>query len=649
MLKHSLFVISMMALSPMVLASPAFTSENPLYKYSRNELGQPQNKFKIDYATLVEYYKYAASPLLSPAESNTLKMKDQSYAKIAKEDLKFEVNLRKMNITPVIPLDPETAQDLFKFDIDAYMQANPGKDFVTAKKNAFKKLAFDKESQHFDRDYLHMSDWKSLFHPPVKDLEGNLDRFYKDSHEIPSNSKMLTAEFNRELDTVSSSELTSGNKLKLLVNGLSFQEKLRQVRNAKKSILVGVMTFASDPSAFEMIDLLIEKKKQGLDVQIMVEKLWTSVFFRKTIDKINAGGIKLMLANDMFPYKLKNENRSLFHNKIWIFDGEKAIVGGQNIVNSANNSTGFNHWNKDTDVLIEGPMVTDVLREYNVLKKRYDKRLFERKNKQFNLHTGTTAEEYDAIIEAKLADERAKGLRGQDNYEKWFSNPETATNGACRFVIQGPQKDKHAISKAYVKVIEAAQDHIYFVSQHIQYDTTLPDEEVSWETAVFKSFFKRGDAGVKIDLIANGIDGGFAEIGQNITAGKKSDKRINRLEKKFARQEKRGEEPGTFMSRLSTKLGLSSTKKFGTYLDQATQEDNFTAWMHFQYIHSKTLLIDNIMASVGSYNFEPYSAEKSHESTVLCYDQRLASELKADNVRDIVNSTPVFPLTMVNE
>lgn len=647
MSKHSLIAISLMALSPMVLAAPDFTSENPLYKYSRNELGQPQNKFKIDYQTLVEYYKFAASKVLSPTESNSLQMKDGSFAKIPKEDLQFEVNLRKMNITPVIPLNPETAQDLFKFDIDSYMKANPGEDFVTAKKSAFKKLAFDKETQHFDRDYLHMSDWKSLIHPPVKDLGGNLDRFYKDSHEIPADSKMLTAEFNRDLDTVSSSELTSGNKLQLLVNGLSFQEKMNQVRKAKKSILVGVMTFASDPSAFEMIDLLIQKKKEGLDVQIMLEKLWTAAFFRKTLNKINAGGIKLMMANDM--YKLKDENKGLFHNKIWIFDEEVAIVGGQNIVNSANNSTGFNHWNKDTDVLIEGPMVTDILKEYNLLKKRYDTRLFNRKEKQFNLNTGTTAEQYDAIVAEKMANERAKGLRGQENYEKWFANPETATNGACRFVIQGPQKDKNAISKAYVKVIDAAQDHIYFVSQHIEYDTSLPDEKASWETEVYKSFFKRGDAGVKIDLIANGIDGGFAEIGQNITAGKKSDKRINKLEKKFARQEKRGEEPGTFMSRLSTKLGLSSTKKFGTYLDQATQEDNFTAWMHFQYVHSKTLLIDNIMASVGSYNFEPYSAEKSHESTVLCYDQRLASDLKADNVRDIVNSTPVFPLTMVNE
>ena len=137
MLKQTLFAMSLMAFAPMVLASPDFTSENPLYKYSRNELGQPQNKFKIDYQTLVDYYKFAAGDVLSPTESKSLLMKDNSLAKIAKEDLRFEVNLRKMNITPVIPLAPETAQDLFQFDIDSYMKEHEGGDFVTAKKNAF--------------------------------------------------------------------------------------------------------------------------------------------------------------------------------------------------------------------------------------------------------------------------------------------------------------------------------------------------------------------------------------------------------------------------------------------------------------------------------------------------------------------------------
>lgn len=646
MLKHTLFAMSLMAVAPMVLGAPSITSQNPLYKHSRNKLGQPLNKFQIDYQTLVDYYKFVAPDLLSPTQSEKLLMKDKSIVNASKEDLKFEVNIRNMNITPVLPLDPEVAQDLFKFDIDAYMASHEGEDFVTAKKNAFKNLAFDKETQHFDRDYFHLSDWKSLIHPPVKDLNGDLDRFYKDSHEIPSDSKMLTAEFNRELDLVSSSQLTSGNKLKLLVNGDSYNEKMRQVKSAKKSILVGVMTFASDETSFALIDALIEKKKEGVDVQIMLEKLWTSAFFRKTMKKITDGGIKLMMANDM--YKLRKE-KGLFHNKIWIFDEETAIIGGQNIVNSANNSTGFNHWNKDTDVKIEGPMVTDILREYNVLKNRFDNRHFKYKDRQFNLDTGHTVEHYQAIVEKKEKAEKEAGLRGQENYERWFSNPETATNGACRFVIQGPQNDKNAISKAYVKVVGAAQDHIYFVSQHIEYDVTLPGEDTDWGTEIYKSLFKRGDAGVKIDLLANGIDGGFAEIGQNIAAGNKSEHKKRRLEKKFARQEKRGEEPGTFMARLSKKLGLKSTLKFGTYLDKAVQEDNFTSWMHFQYVHSKTMLIDNIMASVGSFNFEPYSAEKSHESTILCYDQRLAKELKEDTIRDIVNSTPVFPLTMVND
>lgn len=648
MFKQTVFAMSVLASIPMALAVPDITPENPLYKYSKDEMGLPRNKFKIDYQTLVEYYQYAGQGLLRPNQNKSLLvMKDQSSFQGSKQDLEFEVNLRKMAISPVIPLAPETSQELFEFDIDGYIKKHEGEDFVSAKKKQFEKLAFDKETQHYDRNYLHMSDWKSLIHPPVKQLGDDLNYYYKDNQEIPANSKMLTAEFNRELDEVSGSDLTSGNKLKLLVNNASFHEKLAQVKSAKKSILVGVMSFASDPSSFELIDALIEKKKQGVDVQIMLEKLWTATVFRKTLNKITEGGIKLMMANDM--YKLLDKNKGLFHNKVWIFDEEIAIVGGQNIVNSSNNSTGFNHWNKDTDVLVQGPMVTDILKEYTVLKQRYDKRLTKRKNEQFNLNTGHSSEHYMSIVEKKMAEEKSLALRGQENYDRWFADRETATNGACRFVIQGPQKDKNAISKAYIKVIDAAQDHVYFVSQHIEYDLELPEENTSWETEIYKSMFRKGEDGVKIDLIANGIDGGFAEIGQNIASGNKSERRKRRLEKKFARQEKRGEEPSTFLSRFSSNLGLKSTKKFAKYLDDAERKANFTSWMHFQYIHSKTILIDNIMASVGSFNFEPYSAEKSHESTILCYDQGLALELKRDNIRDIVNSTPVFPLTMVNE
>jgi phosphatidylserine/phosphatidylglycerophosphate/cardiolipin synthase-like enzyme len=648
LMTRAFLFIFLLILSLLTHAGEEITPENPLYKFSKTKTGLHRNKFKIDYQTLVDYFSYVSQGLIVPSDSQNLMLKDNTLIDEKKEQLVFEVNLRKMHISPALSLAPESAQDLFNFNIDAYIAHHGGADFISAKRNDYKKLSFNKETQRFNRDFLNLGDWKSLNHPPIKKLEGDLDKFYKDSHDFPAKSDLLTSSFHKNLDDDSATELTTGNDLKLLVNNASYFEKLAQIKKAKRSIFVGVMSFASDPSSFALIDALIEKKKEGLDVQIILEKLWTTTVFRKTMKKITKGGIKLMLANDMF--RLLKKNRGLFHNKIWIFDEEVAIVGGQNIVNSSNKSTGFNHWNKDTDVLIKGPMVTDILKEFIVLKRRYDERFFDYKNERFNLNTGESAEFYEAIVSKKVNEEKALGLRGQENYDRWFQNQETATNGTCRFVIQGPQKDKHAISRAYIKSIEAAQDHVYFVSQHIEYDTSLPEKQSSWETEIYKTIFNRGKQGVRFDLIANGIDGGFAEIGQNILAGKKNNKAQKVTEEKIAEDmEIEDEEAETFWTKLSAKLGLRSTKTFAKYLDHAAKRDNFSAWMHFQYIHSKTMLIDNIMASVGSFNFEPYSAESSHESSVFCLDRRLAKELKADLVRDIVNSTPVFPSTMVSE
>jgi phosphatidylserine/phosphatidylglycerophosphate/cardiolipin synthase-like enzyme len=641
-------IIIFTALSLLAQAGEELTPENPLYKFSKTKSGIHRNKFKIDYQTLVDYFSYVSQGQITPSDSQNLVLKDNMVLEEKKENLIFQVNLRKMHITPDLQLAPESAQDLFNFNVDAYISKHQGEDFITAKRNDYKKLSFNTETQRFNRDFLNLGDWKSLNHPPVKKLEGDLDKFYKDSHDFPEKTDLLTSSFHKNLDEDSATELTNGNDLKLLVNNASYFEKMAQIKKAKRSIFVGVMSFASDPSSFALIDALIEKKKEGVDVQIILEKLWTTTVFRKTMKKITQGGIKLMLANDML--KLLKKNRGLFHNKIWIFDEEVAIVGGQNIVNSSNKSTGFNHWNKDTDVLIKGPMVTDILGEFIVLKKRYDQRFFDYKNERFNLNTGESAEFYEAIVNKKKTEEKSSGLRGQENYDRWFQNKDIATNGTCRFVIQGPQKDKHAISRAYIKSIEAAQDHVYFVSQHIEYDTSLPEKQSSWETEIYKTIFNRGKQGVRFDLIANGIDGGFAEIGQNILAGKKNSKTQKVTEEKVAEEEdEEEEEVETFWTRLSAKLGLRSTKTFAKYLDHAAKRDNFSAWMHFQYIHSKTMLIDNIMASVGSFNFEPYSAESSHESSVFCLDRRLAQELKTDLVRDIVNSTPVFPSTMISE
>lgn len=615
--------------------------QNPLYPFALGEEGKIKAKFEVPYSAVIKYYEYVAAGLIVPnpyTQNTELKDRSNRPFNMTLASLKFGVNLEKMTITPAEKVDPEILQDLFNFNVDKYILESGEKDFVSAKYKEYSQLKFNQETQYYNRNYLHLSDWRSLNHPPIKKIS-DYKKYMIDNETIPENSSLLSDGFNRELDKVSGSELTRGNKLKLLVNGLSFQEKLRQVKNAKKSIYVGVMTFAADPSSFELIDALIDKAREGVDVQVMVEKLWTITAFRKTMNKFSEAGIKLIFADDMI--HLKDSKRALFHNKIWIFDEERAIVGGQNIVNSANNATGFNHWNKEIDILVEGPMATDVLGEFITLKKRFDRPMSTKKVSRFNLNQGATAAELEKIFNVAKNNEIALGKRGQENYEKWFSNPKMARNGVCRFVIQGPQKDMNALAKTYISYFKQSQDQIYFASHRIDFELDQPVNP-RWETKIFNSLFKASDRGIKVKLITNGIDGGFAEIGQNIAAGNKSPRREKKNARRFARQIKRGEDPATFMAQLTNTLALKNTKDIRTYVDAAIKHENFNIWLHFQFIHSKTIIVDNILTGVGSFNFEAYSAEHSHESSVFCFDENLAAEYKKDHIRDIVNSVPVI-------
>lgn len=587
---------------------------------------QDANFVELSYAEIERYLAESSSHLIGPSLQREFIREDGK--KVAREDLRFRMNKKRKHFE-ALGLSADAAQKLFVYDVDGFIRGQNAADFSSAKKSYFQNRHFNKKEQSYSREYSHLFDWKSLPHPPIRDVS-ELSKFHPLPKTSIKDSSLLSVEFNMEMDQLTGSELTSGNTTKLLVNNNAYFEKLRLIEEAKTSILAAVMVIAQDQTSMRLLEALIQRANAGVDVTLMLDKVLMKALFKKTLRKIKGSKVKLILVDDFI--KFKKSQRLIFHNKIWIFDSNSAIVGGQNILNSSNSSTGFNHWNKDSDIALSGPVVTDVLREYLHLLDRYYP-------EHLQLH------HYKTLLKRRLEDERQSGKRGNTHYSSWLQES-SALKGNCRFVIQGPQRDRFALSKAYERYFRQAQKYIILTSQHIEYKNSSGGNP-PWAAKIFKTLYQKGEEGVKIDLIANGIDGGFAEMGQNIVDGDRSPRRQARLDRRFERQLQRDKEPSTLLSRLSEDLSRWSTKSYAPYLDEASRVKNMSVWMHFQYIHSKTVLVDDVMASVGSFNFEPWSAERSHESAVFCFDENLIKELKADNIRDIVNSTPVFPGTMV--
>jgi phosphatidylserine/phosphatidylglycerophosphate/cardiolipin synthase-like enzyme len=68
---------------------------------------------------------------------------------------------------------------------------------------------------------------------------------------------------------------------------------------------------------------------------------------------------------------------------------------------------------------------------------------------------------------------------------------------------------------------------------------------------------------------------------------------------------------------------------------------NARAWQNFQYMHSKLMQIDRTVNLVSSYNLEEWSADKSHEMSVICMDEKLSRQMDESFLRDFANSVPV--------
>jgi cardiolipin synthase len=166
--------------------------------------------------------------------------------------------------------------------------------------------------------------------------------------------------------------LIAGNKVTLLFDGpATMKEMLAAARDAKSTINLETYIFDQDPIGIEFADLLIEKRKQGLTVNVLYDSVGTfgtpQVFF----ERMKAAGITLLAFNPVNPAarigKWEINNRD--HRKLMVVDGTVAFTGGINISSTYANSSFFGSrrnpsrddgkkvgW-RDTHVKIEGPAV----------------------------------------------------------------------------------------------------------------------------------------------------------------------------------------------------------------------------------------------------------------------------------------------------
>lgn len=168
------------------------------------------------------------------------------------------------------------------------------------------------------------------------------------------------------------SPLVTGNKLTLLQNGPeTYESMFAAMRAAKDHINLETFIFEDDDVGQKFADLLLERRKAGVRVNVIYDgfgTVWTPPAF---FDRLREGGVQLLefhpvksVSKYIKPWKLNNRD----HRKLLVVDGQVAFVGGINIsdtyssspsASSSRRKTSSKTGWRDTHIRIEGPVVAE--------------------------------------------------------------------------------------------------------------------------------------------------------------------------------------------------------------------------------------------------------------------------------------------------
>ena len=509
----------------------------------------------------------------------------------------------------------EFTQDLFYLDVNQFIQTMNATDFLDAKVKFYSKLFFNYKTQLNEAPYHYLSGWLSLNHPPIKKIVlplGNYTKMFSETSFRSDVSTYFSPAFQNKLDQETGTELTFGNKLTTLFNGNSIKEKTRLVNDAKHYVFGAVMAMVCDPSSEEFVQALINKAQSGIPVTIIMEHFYMGIIFKNCTNRLRNGGVDIVLVDD----KLKLRSLfTFFHAKFWVRDGEEVIVGGQNIVEYENNSTGFNQLNRDTDLLIQGPATTDFVSEYLSIWEEHA-----RKRNQ-------SLESYKLEVQKAKEAQRIAHTRGADFYEERLGNQSTRMLGVCRTLVQGPYNRNLSIAQVLRHHIEESQHSIILTSPSLEFD--LHKKRFNERNQLISALRASANRGVNTELILNGVEGGDGEFTE---AFRKM--MVNAFEsgRNFSYHFWK-----TLLGRSPEKVAQEQRK----YLREFQTTPGMRAWTHFNYMHAKQAYFDRIVTSISSVNLDTASLERNYEAGALCMDENLSQQMEVQLTLDLVNSVPV--------
>ncbi|MBA5686735.1 cardiolipin synthase [Rugamonas apoptosis] len=165
--------------------------------------------------------------------------------------------------------------------------------------------------------------------------------------------------------------LIAGNKCTLLYDGPQTMAAMAAaIAAATDHINLETYIFEQDALGRQFADLLIERQRQGITVNILYDSVGTLEVPQAFFERMRAAGIHLVAFNPVNPARLRGDDwriNNRDHRKLLVVDGKVAFTGGLNISGTYARGSLFRSrsqpadaahlgW-RDTEVMVEGPAV----------------------------------------------------------------------------------------------------------------------------------------------------------------------------------------------------------------------------------------------------------------------------------------------------
>ena len=264
------------------------------------------------------------------------------------------------------------------------------------------------------------------------------ERFKKQNLKSHSGYDMIKC-----LENMSYAPFREHNAVELFTDGKEmFEEMKKCLRAATRSINIQFYIFKPDEIGSEILRILEEKARSGVEVRLLYDSMGSRDLKKKHLKTLVEAGGKI---GEFFPAKLKVVNFNMNHRnhrKIVVIDSDIGFVGGFNVGDEyLGKDPKFGYW-RDTHIKFSGEAVEDL-----------DLRF---------------------LSDWKYATKEAIDLKDAV-FRKVETNASAGDEG-IQILASGPNGNNHfEIKLGYLKMFERAKAYLYVQSPYLIIDNSISD------------------------------------------------------------------------------------------------------------------------------------------------------------------------------